>query len=358
MMMSKTNLLPDLMLRRINRRRNARILQIDTPNGIAEYRFAAIGGIEQWITIRGEDRRHPVLLFIHGGPASPYSIFSPLLRSWEKHFTIVQWDQRGAGKTFRKNGKAAGGVITLDRLVQDGIELTEFLRERLGHRKIILIGSSIGSLIAMMMAQSRPDLFHAYVGTDQNAPDPDYKWYRQTLIAFREAGIHNGIRLLERMGPDPSRWRRDDYDRLNQLIVKAIRGVPNMIMDLMLPSMLASPDHSIGDLIAIFKGMRFSLDHLFDELMTFDFSRIGMRFEVPFFVFQGDTDIFTPIATAKSFFDQVEAPRKSFAVIRNAGHLACFARPDQFLEELVGKVLPLAHEPRAGLDAGDGPLVV
>jgi pimeloyl-ACP methyl ester carboxylesterase len=344
MKMSKTNILPDLLLRSRNRRKNAKILKMDALNGIVENRFVAIGGIEQWVTIRGEDRRNPVLLFVHGGPASPYSVFSPLLRSWEKHFTVVQWDQRGAGKTFRRNGKAGSGAITLERLARDGIELTEYLRERLGQRKIILIGSSVGSLIAMMMVRSRPELFHAYVGTDQNAPDPDFAWYRQALDAFRDAGIPKGIRLLERMGPDPSRWRREDYDRLNQIIVKAIRNVPNMIMDLMLPSMLASPDHTLGDLVAIFRGMSFSLDHLFEELMTFDFSRIGTKFEVPFFVFQGDNDIFTPLPAARSFFDQIEAPRKSFALIRNAGHLACFARPDQFLGELVEQVLPLAHE--------------
>jgi len=122
--------------------------------------------------------------------------------------------------------------------------------------------------------------------------------------------------------------------------------------------MLASPDHTIRDLIAIFQGMEFSLDHLFEELMTFDFSRIGTKFDVPFFVFQGDTDIFTPISAAKSFFDRIEAPHKSFAIIRNAGHLACFARPDQFLEELVGKVLPVALESPVRFDSGYSPPVI
>ncbi|REJ20043.1 MAG: alpha/beta hydrolase [Paenibacillaceae bacterium] len=356
--MSKTNILPDLLLRSRNRRRNAKLLRIDSPDGIAEYRFVDIGGIKQWVTIRGEDRRNPVLLFVHGGPASPYSVFSPLLREWEKHFTLVQWDQRGAGKTFRRSGKTAGGSITLEQLARDGIELSEYLLERLGKRKIILIGSSVGSLIAMMMVRSRPDLYLAYVGTDQNAPDPGFDWYGQALAALRAAGIAKGIRLLERMGPDPARWKREDYDRLNQHLVRAIRGVPNMIMDLMLPSMLASPDHTIGDLVAIFRGMTHSLDHLFDELMTFDFSRIGTAFDVPFFIFQGDTDLFTPFGAARSFFDRIEAPRKSFAVIRNAGHLACFARPGQFLEELVGKVLPLAGQPSLPADAGRGGAVV
>jgi pimeloyl-ACP methyl ester carboxylesterase len=88
--------------------------------------------------------------------------------------------------------------------------------------------------------------------------------------------------------------------------------------------------------------MNFSLDHLFDELLTFDFNKLGTRFELPFFIFQGDTDIITPTATAKAYFDEIEAPHKEFVLIKKAGHLACFARTDQFLEELIKRVRPLA----------------
>jgi pimeloyl-ACP methyl ester carboxylesterase len=340
--MSKNNILMDLVMRKRNQRKNARNLKINTPNSIVEGRYVKIGDIDQWVTIRGEDGNNPVLLFIHGGPASTYSIFSPLLRSWEKHFTIVQWDQRGAGKTFRKNGKDGSGTITFDRLTQDGIEVTEYLRYKLGHEKVILIGSSAGSLIGIMMAKHRPDLFYAYVGTDQNAPDPQHLSYKLTVDAFRAAGNAKGVQLVEKMGPVPSQWSRKDFDQRNQFIVKAIRDVPNMIMDLILPSILSSPDHKIRDIIDIFKGMSFSLDQLFDELLTFDFNKLGMQFELPLFIFQGDTDIITPTATAKAYFDEIEAPHKEFVLIKKAGHLACFARTDQFLEELIKRVHPLA----------------
>ncbi|WP_153043293.1 alpha/beta fold hydrolase, partial [Bacillus cereus] len=167
--MSQTNILREIVLRKRNQSKNAKELQINTPNSIIEGYYVKIGGIDQWITIRGENRNNPVLLLIHGGPASTYSIFSPLLRSWEKHFVIVQWDQRGAGKTFGKNGKEGSGTVTFNRRAQDGVEVAEYLRDKLGHRKVILIGSSVGSLIGIMMAKLRPDLFYAYVGTDQNA---------------------------------------------------------------------------------------------------------------------------------------------------------------------------------------------
>ncbi len=127
-------------------------------------------------------------------------------------------------------------------------------------------------------------------------------------------------------------------------MVKAIRDVPNMIMDLFLPSMLSSPEHKMSDIIDIFKGMSFSLDHLFGELMNFDFDKVGYHFELPFFVFHGDRDIITPTVTAKEYYDKIEAPYKEFVLIRNAGHLACFARSEQFLEELIKRVRPLTAD--------------
>ncbi|MFN0223811.1 alpha/beta fold hydrolase [Paenibacillus sp. KR2-11] len=340
--MSKNPVLPALIWRKRNQRRNARMLRLHTPNRIEQSRYVPIGGIDQWITIRGEDRRNPVLLWIHGGPASTYSIFSPLLRSWERSFTIVQWDQRGAGKTFRRNGKRGCAPLTFDRLAQDGLEVAEYLRSELGQPKLILIGSSAGSLTGALMAKSRPDLFAAYVGTDQNAPDPEHLAYRLTLDSLRAAGDAKGVQWMEALGPDPTKWSREQFDRRNRCAVKAIQDVPNMITDLILPSMLSSPDHSLRDLIDIFQGMSYSLDHLFHGLAAFDFRELGTRFELPFFIFQGDTDTLTPTAAAKAYFDEIEAPHKEFALIKNAGHLACFARPDQFLDELLTRVRPLA----------------
>src|SRR2546426_10743287 len=134
------NMFTALITRKSTQRKLAKDLLITAPNGIVEERFIKIGGIDQWITIRGEDRHNPVLFFVHGGPGSTYSIFTPMLRSWEKYFTIVQWDQRGTGKTLRKTGKSGTGILTFDRLTRDGIEIAEFLRNHLGQQKLILVG--------------------------------------------------------------------------------------------------------------------------------------------------------------------------------------------------------------------------
>jgi pimeloyl-ACP methyl ester carboxylesterase len=340
--MSKNNLLTAFISRKRQQRENARLLEVRTPNGIAESGYVEIGGIAQWVSVRGKDKNNPVLLFIHGGPGSPYSIFSPLLRTWEADFTLVQWDQRGSGKTFGKTGKTGSGYLSFERLAEDGIELAEYLCHKLQQEKIFLVGSSAGSLSALKMAKQRPDLFWAYIGTDQNAPDPRHLSYQLTLEAFQATGNAKGVRLLEKIGSDPANYTRPDFAKLNQYIVKSIRGVPNMITDLILPAMLSSPEHRLKDIFDIIKGMKFSLEHLFDELVAFDFESVGRRFELPFFILHGDNDIITPTVTAQNYFAQIEAPYKEFVLIEQAGHLACFARPEQFRQELLKRVRPLA----------------
>jgi pimeloyl-ACP methyl ester carboxylesterase len=89
-----------LAWRTARQRQAAKALEITTPNGIVEQRFIKLGGIDQCIQLRGEDRDNPVLLVLHGGPSWPNAVFTLPLRPWEQHFTVIQWDHRGAGKTL------------------------------------------------------------------------------------------------------------------------------------------------------------------------------------------------------------------------------------------------------------------
>ena len=86
-----------LVWRKARQRRVAKALEITTPNGIVEQRFVRVGGIDQWIQLRGEDRDNPVLLILHGGPGWQRGVH-PALRPWEQHFTVVQWDHRGPAR--------------------------------------------------------------------------------------------------------------------------------------------------------------------------------------------------------------------------------------------------------------------
>ena len=121
---------------------------IRSPHGIDSLQAVRIGGIDQWIEVRSQDVSNPILLFIHGGPGVA---FMPLAGSfqgpWEKHFTVVQWDQRGAGKTYTSNDKELQHrTMSVVRMEQDALDIVNYLRVRFHRRKILVLAHSWGSV--------------------------------------------------------------------------------------------------------------------------------------------------------------------------------------------------------------------
>ena len=183
---------------------------------IEEAAFITIGGIEQWITIRGDDRRNPVLLLLHGGPGDVQSPFVATYAPYEKDFVLVQWDQRGMGRTFAKNGVAG---VTLEKLVADGIALAKQLHTRFPRAPLILFGHSWGSIIATGMVQQRPDLFTAYVGTGQVTSWAGMVQFQFDFLKerYKEKGDAAALATLEAIGqPDPKDV--DQYFRFSRPI--------------------------------------------------------------------------------------------------------------------------------------------
>jgi pimeloyl-ACP methyl ester carboxylesterase len=309
-----------------------------------EERFVDIGGVEQWIGIRGEDWDNPVLLILHGGPGSSYSIFTPLLRSWEKHFTVAQWDQRGAGKTFAHVGRSVGR-ITLERLFNDGIEVAEYLRGRLGKERMFLLASSFGSTFGLQMARRRPELFHAYIGTDQNVGmvRGREEVHCESVQRLRAAGLEKGAKAIERIGKDPTRWTHDDFTAVARWTMRSDRRGFHRTMKLLKDAVWYAPGWTLKDVRALVAGMRYSLEQILPEMACYDAWQEGTRFEIPFFIFQGENDVLTTPKLARAYYNDVIAPRKQMTLIADAGHFAAFLQPQQFLDQLLSVVRPLAE---------------
>jgi pimeloyl-ACP methyl ester carboxylesterase len=284
-----------------------------------------IGGIDQWIQLNGENPDNPVLLVLHGGPGSPYALFTPLLREWEKHFTVVHWDRRGAGKTLRRNGKKGCGEMSFERCVEDAIELAEYLRGYLNKDKIVLMAGSMGTLVGLPLVQRRPDLFSAYVCTDQFVD-----MIRNEEESYRLAGDH---KALAKIGADPRKWDLKAWG------VKMRFTMDNAVLaKLFLPLVRGREVYGLRDIPALLKGFSYSKTAMFDEFMAYDARKYGTRFEVPFVLIQGAQDRVTVTALAQEHFDEVEAPSKSITLIEGAGHFCAFTHPDQFLAALLEKV--------------------
>ncbi|WP_328765516.1 alpha/beta fold hydrolase [Streptomyces sp. NBC_00272] len=328
--------------RALRRAVSARLLRIDSPNGIDEQGFVRIGGIEQWISIRGEDRANPVVVEIHGGPGASHSIFAERTRSWEAHFTIVRWDMRGAGKTFGRSGPQGQGELSFGRLYEDALEVTRYARERLGADRVVLVASSLGSVFGLRLARSHPELYSAYVGTDQNVLDAgrDTSVHEALLARLRAAGKDEDAAAVLAMGSDPHRLTADQRAAYGKLTVASDPLTLDTLKSVVLRSLWFSPLHSLRELGQYFAGMKFSA-RFTPELDAFDDRADGTRFELPFFVFQGDQDVITPAERARAFFDEVEAPVKEFALIEDASHFASFRHPDRFLELMLTRVRPV-----------------
>lgn len=279
------------------------------PNAISEEAFVTIGGIEQWISIRGQSRDNPVILVLHGGPGVSNAPFAPAFVPWEKDFTLVAWDQRGAGRTFGRNGPEGTGTLSIDRLTQDGIELTEHLRSHLKKDRIIVFALSFGSVIGLKMVHARPDLFAAYVGSGQfvNAADGDALGYQMTLAQARAIGNSEAIKALEAMGPPP--WpdvkTRSAAKGWATRMTKADDPASKMNVMAMLKAL---PDYSEADLKNLAAGMAFSTEPLVRDAMSFDARALGSRFPIPAFIFQGEDDLNTPTPLVQRWFANLNAP--------------------------------------------------
>jgi len=182
---------------------NAR--KILTPHGVERLEKVRIGGIDQWVLIRGRDTRNPVLLVILGGPRF---ILMPMgwwsARGREEYFAVVQWDQRGSGKTLLINDrKAVAPTMTLGRTVADAEEMTNWLRKEFGNKKIFVLGHSAGTFAGLQLAERHPDWLYAYIGVGQMAdmPESERRGWTFAMAAARRTGNAQAERELQAIAP-------------------------------------------------------------------------------------------------------------------------------------------------------------
>lgn len=299
-----------LAYRKTRQRQAARHLEVQSPNRMVESDYIRLGGVYQWVQIRGEDLTTPVMLILHGGPGWPNTTFTLPLRPWEKYFTLVQWDHRGAGKTLGRNGKPTNEDMTFARRVSDAVELVQYLRWRLGVEKVILLAESMGTLTGVPLALQRPDLFSALDLNDLyvNVACNEAHKYQLTLERLRKAGQARGISALERIGPDPRRWDLKAWNTNMTCAFKTNRPIPNLDRTLLFPLVLFSPLYSLRDLYHLFAGFQASTARMRPEILAYDALRLGTRFEVPCFLFQGEQDVITLTGLVQVYFARVEAP--------------------------------------------------
>ena len=303
---------------------------------IEEARFVPLGGIEQYITIRGDDRTNPVLLHVHGGPGIAFSAFPADFAPYEADFTVVQWDQRGAGCTFGRNGEGPG--LTLDRLAGDGVELARHLRGRLGGTKIVVVGHSFGSIVATEMVRRAPEEFSLYVGTGQFGSFARNLESQIVHLRTSAAGDADLLAQLDAIAALDSRSAQK-FGAVTRLVQSRMPAVDVAFMQGLQARAAAVRDaQALADWHA---GRRASGAGLIQQVAGVDLFVSAPRLAVPFVVIQGSDDDITPADAARVYFDRLEAPAKNFVVVEGAGHFAHLTHTQQFLAALRAHALGL-----------------
>ena len=165
-----------------------------------------------------------------------------------------------------------------------------------------------------------------------------------TLERLRAADNTKAVEALQRIGGDPTKWDLSAWTTNMAWAFGTNLPTPNLDRKLLFPLALSSPIYTLRDLYYLLMGFQWSTAQMYDEIMNYDARRLGTRFDVPFFLFQGESDVITLTTLATEYFAEVEAPSKDLALIKDAGHFAAFTQPDRFLTELLTRVRPLASD--------------
>ena len=319
-----------------------------TTDRVDEQGLITIGGIPQWVSVRGRHRANPILLVLHGGPAftvSPVSYY--YMRDWEEHFTVVQWDQRGAGKTYAANDpeKIRAG-LTVDRIVADAEELIAHLREKYQQERIVLFGHSFGSILGVKLAQRKPEWLHAYVGMGQftDFQRSEAEGFAATLAAARADNNEKAVNALLAIAPFPDRERpeRNVQNLGTERFWLATYGGYYWPGGFGHNGAIAklSPDYSEAELRIRDEAQGFSIQVLWDELSRVSFMDVT-RFKVPVVILQGRHDRGTSSALVDEWFGKIHAPKKKLVWFEDSAHMVYEEEPGKTLVTLVNEVLPL-----------------
>jgi pimeloyl-ACP methyl ester carboxylesterase len=318
---------------------------IVSENGIASLEPIVLGGVEQWILIRGHDVSNPVLVFLHGGPGSPaipYARFS--FEGLERHFTVVTWDQRGCGKSYFDGLDAS--TITFDRLLSDTRELIELMRTRFGVQKVYLMGLSWGSTLGTLTARDHPDLLHAYIGVGQAVDVARGIPIAHAAAVQRatELGNDEALAALATIQVDPVDWdqAQELVDWLEELGLGDIHDhslLPGFAAEVgSLTEYTSANANSEDDWRRLYASSPLNQDQTW--LRTLDMIRQVPRLEVPVYFLSGRYDYKTPGVLVEEYHDALDAPAgKRMFWFENSAHVPFIEERSAFHSLMIDTIL-------------------
>lgn len=326
------------------------------PDSISEKIFVNINGVEQGMFIKGKNIHNPVLLFVHGGPGMPeYWLTQSFPTGLEEDFTVVWWDQRGAGLSFNKDINPE--TMTVDQFIADTITVTNYLRERFQKEKIYLLGHSWGSYIGIQAAERAPELYHAYIGMGQISHQikSEQLAYGYALEYYASMGDERMLNKLEAAPPTLTVPLPAAYDRLRDAYmhkagIGTTRDMDSVLSGIFLPTWQFR-EYTLGEKINLWRGKIFSRSAqfgLWETLQNTDLTQEVPELQIPVYFLEGRYDYTCAYPLALDYFKEIKAPLKGFYTFENSAHSPLFEEPDTagkiFREDILNGSINLADK--------------
>jgi pimeloyl-ACP methyl ester carboxylesterase len=317
------------------------------PDSLAEKIWVPINGVEQGMFIQSTNILNPVLLFVHGGPGMPeYWLTQRYPTGLEELFTVVWWEQRGAGLSY--SAALPPATLTAEQLIADTLEVSRYLRERFGKEKIYLLGHSWGSYLGIQAAARAPELYHAYIGMGQVSYQlqSEQRAYAYALEQYRERGDLAMVRKLEAAPPTltvplPADYvaLRDEY--MHGLGIGTTRTMDSVISGIFLPSWQFR-EYTLAEKIKLWRGKRFSGSPavgLWDQMQATDLTSEIIELAIPVYFLHGRYDYTCAYDLAQAYLTRLTAPVKGFYTFAQSAHSPVFEEPERVRQILREDVL-------------------
>jgi pimeloyl-ACP methyl ester carboxylesterase len=314
------------------------------PGSISERVTVEIGGIRQGMVIQSADPSNPVLLFLHGGPGMvEFFMEQEYPTGLHHHFTMVWWEQRGAGMSFSPD--IPPETMTMERMIADTIEAADHLRDRFGQERILLFGHSWGAYLGIQVAAEAPDRFVAYVGMAQIVHQlrSEIMAREYMMEAYRARG---DARMAERLEAAPvtmeggtsDAWMRVRDAAMHGLGVGHTHEMRSVVTGIFLP-MWRVRAYTLPEKVNIWRGKIWSRPFFWDDLIRDDLSARLTEFDLPVYFLTGRHDYTANAELTRAYFDAIEAPAKGFYLFENSAHSPLFEEPGRATEILLHDVM-------------------
>lgn len=288
------------------------------------------GGVTQWISLRSDNINNPILLFLHGGPGTAQIFWSrKSQKELESSFLVVNWDQRGAGRSYSRSLRKED--MKIERFVADAEELIEYLLKRFGQNKVFLVGHSWGSIVGVYLVAKRPDLIRAYIGIGQvvDMERGELISYQFTLDEAKRLNNKKAIQQLEKIGPPPyaklidGGVQRDWLSKFHGVTYKG--SLWNILF-----RNISLKDTRPFDIIQFVAGAMFSLSTLEDEQNRVKIIQDVPEMKVPVYFCTGRRDYNVPFELVVEYAGKLKAPQKRIVWFEHSAHVPNFEEPELF----------------------------